>query len=174
MLLRKPLPPARYMSFVLLNLGCKRDAGEHRSLSQFDGPAGDVFGDTARFRRLCCLCGLQPVKQLGRRAPPPLILETHVCELLPALIAHDKAGVQFLDSPGRREVDSRRSGPTLRSCKSEAGKWSQIEFLPGTSSNPSWLVIDGNRRALIKIEPVAPIKNANKRPNRRQRDENRC
>ena len=62
-------------------------------------------------------------EQLGRRAPPPLILEKHVCELLPPLIAHDKAGVQFLDSPGRQEVDSRWSGPTVRSCKSEAGKW---------------------------------------------------
>jgi hypothetical protein len=57
-------------------------------------------------------------------------------------------------------------------AKQESGR--QIEFLPGTSRNPSWLVIEGNRPALIKIEPIAPIKNANKRPNRRQRDENRC
>jgi hypothetical protein len=43
-------------------------------------------------------------KQLGRRSPARLILEINVSELLPAVVAHDKAGIQFLDGPGRPEA----------------------------------------------------------------------
>jgi hypothetical protein len=43
-------------------------------------------------------------KQLGRRSPARLVLEINVSELLPAVVAHDKAGIQFLDGPGRPEA----------------------------------------------------------------------
>ena len=77
-------------------------------------------GSLATFAVIPCASPLLSSLAAERR---PRSFSTHVCELLPPLIAHDKAGVQFLDSPGGQEVDSRWSGPTVRSCKSEAGKW---------------------------------------------------
>jgi hypothetical protein len=35
--------------------------------------------------------------------PARLILEIEIAKLLPAAVLDDKAGVQFLDSPGRRD-----------------------------------------------------------------------
>jgi hypothetical protein len=43
-------------------------------------------------------------EQLGRRSTAGLILETDTCEPLHATIAHNRAGVLFLDRPRRREV----------------------------------------------------------------------
>jgi hypothetical protein len=42
-------------------------------------------------------------QQLSRRSPARLILEIDVGQLLAGVIHHDEAGVQFLDSPRRRE-----------------------------------------------------------------------
>jgi hypothetical protein len=44
-----------------------------------------------------------PREQLGGRSTARLILEIHIGELLPVVVAHDKAGWLFLDRPGRRE-----------------------------------------------------------------------
>jgi hypothetical protein len=41
--------------------------------------------------------------------PPRLILEIDIRELLPVVIADDKAGLQFLDGPRRREAASGHS-----------------------------------------------------------------
>jgi hypothetical protein len=43
-------------------------------------------------------------QQLCRRSPPRLILEIDIRERLTVSVAHDEAGVQFLDSPRRREA----------------------------------------------------------------------
>jgi hypothetical protein len=43
-------------------------------------------------------------EQLCRRAPPRLFLEIDIDKLLAVVVAHDKAGVQFFDRPGRREA----------------------------------------------------------------------
>jgi hypothetical protein len=43
-------------------------------------------------------------EQLGRRAPPRLILEIDIGKLLSVAVADNKAGIQFPDSPGRREA----------------------------------------------------------------------
>jgi hypothetical protein len=46
-------------------------------------------------------------EQLGCRASPRPILEIDIGKLLTVAVAHDKAGVQFLDGPRRREVTIR-------------------------------------------------------------------
>jgi hypothetical protein len=43
-------------------------------------------------------------QQLGRRAPSRLILEIDIGQLLAAAILDDEGGLQFLDSPWRREA----------------------------------------------------------------------
>ena len=43
-------------------------------------------------------------EQLGGGSPPRLALEIDIGELLAVVVANDKALVQFLDSPGRREA----------------------------------------------------------------------
>jgi hypothetical protein len=43
-------------------------------------------------------------EQLSYRSPARLILEIDVSELLAVGVAHDKAGFQLLDRPGRRET----------------------------------------------------------------------
>ena len=48
--------------------------------------------------------GLVLGEQLGRLAPPRLILGINVGERLPAGVADDEAGVGFFGRPGRREA----------------------------------------------------------------------
>jgi hypothetical protein len=50
--------------------------------------------------------GQRAAEQLGHRSPTRFILEIDIGERLAAVIAHDKAGVQFVDRPGRREAVS--------------------------------------------------------------------
>jgi hypothetical protein len=64
---------------------------------------------------LCNRCGSFAIFAAIRRASsllsnlaadrsPRLILEIDIRELLPVVVAHDKAGVQLFDGPGRREA----------------------------------------------------------------------
>ena len=59
-------------------------------------------------------------QQLGDRSPARLILEIDKHQFLPAAVLNDKAGVQFLDGPGKREVArahvARWSGRPARLC----------------------------------------------------------
>jgi hypothetical protein len=48
------------------------------------------------------------VSSLAAESPPRLILEIDIGELLPVLVTHDKAGVQFFDKPRRREAAGQR------------------------------------------------------------------
>jgi hypothetical protein len=43
-------------------------------------------------------------EQLGRLSSARLILEINIGKLLAVVVAHDKAGLQFFDGPGRREA----------------------------------------------------------------------
>src|SRR5215472_10951442 len=66
---------------------------------------------------------------LVRQGRGRLILKIDICKLLPVIVAHDIAGVQFLDKPGRRE--KRRagikpsSGHNMRNCLvvRRVGEW---------------------------------------------------
>jgi hypothetical protein len=67
--------------------------------------------------RFCRSCGnfaiLTAIRRAScRRSPPRLILEIDIAKLLPATVADNKAGVQFLDSPGRREAALRQCSPS--------------------------------------------------------------
>jgi hypothetical protein len=52
-------------------------------------------------------------EQLRRRSAAGLILEIDIGQLLPGAVRHDKAGVQFLDSPRRREATGGRHVMTI-------------------------------------------------------------
>src|SRR5215469_4073390 len=86
-----------------------------------------LFGE--RFKRLPALHWQRSGKQFGRRASAWFILKIDICKLLPVIVAHDIAGVQFLDKPGRRE--KRRagikpsSGHNMRNCLvvRRVGEW---------------------------------------------------
>ena len=47
-------------------------------------------------------------EQLGRRSTPRLVLEINIGKRLPAVVADNKAGGLFLDSPRRREAAGRQ------------------------------------------------------------------
>ena len=72
---------------------------EPRNSVRFSNSSGsDVAEDPSR---------LIARQQFRRRLSPRLILETDVGELLAAAVANDRAGVQFLDCPKRREAGLR-------------------------------------------------------------------
>jgi hypothetical protein len=61
------------------------------------------FGELSNVRGYapCFITG----EQLSSRAPPRLILEIDIGELLPVVIADDKAGGLFLDRPRRSQIN---------------------------------------------------------------------
>ena len=56
------------------------------------------------FRVACAAESVSAKRGVGRRSPVGLVLEIAIRQLLPAVVAHDIAGVRFLDGPRRREA----------------------------------------------------------------------
>jgi hypothetical protein len=76
-------------------------------------------------------------EQFRRRSSPRLILEIDIRKLLAVVVAHDKAGFQFIDRPGRREANGLLPGtqtsgclPIQQSRREKRGKPTALPFPP--------------------------------------------
>ena len=73
-------------------------------------------------------------EQFGGLSPPQLVLEINIRKLLPVVVPHDEAGVQFLDRPraaesGPEEEDP--SGPLV-------GREDLVGVVGGQSRRANW------------------------------------